>query len=145
MGRIGKHVAVIVDDSGGTPRTLTGQITSISGIELTYDEVEKGGYGEDKSYLAARADAPITLEGLFNDTADTGTHTVFSGVVGTNTAVTVTIQLGDNATPTTGDPEWEGEYICTSYVVAPDLNGVMMCTAVFQVATSTLPAWGTVA
>ncbi len=145
MPRIGKHTAVTLDDVGGTPRILTGQITSIGPPGVTYDEVEAGGYSHDKWYLAARGDAPISLEGKFNDTALTGSHTVLNGLNGTNTAATLTVQFGGNAVPATGVPEFEGEYIVTSYMVTSDLNGLMTFSATLAVATSTLPTWGTMA
>ncbi len=143
--RIGKFVTISVDDSGATAREITSDVTSIGGVPLTYDEVEVGGYGQDKFYLAARADTTLTIEGLMNPTATTGSHTVLSGIVGSNTPGTVTIAYGSNAAPTTGDPEWEGEYICTEYTTTPDLNGAITFSATLRPGTSTSPAWGTVA
>jgi hypothetical protein len=144
--RIGKFVTVSIDDSGGTARAVTNDITSVGGIETTYDEGEVGGYSQDKFYLALRADAPLTIEGLFNPTATTGSHTVLNSIVGVNTSTfTVTIAIGDNAAPTTGDPEWEGEYRCMSYTPTFDLNAPATFTATLMPASSTLPAWGTVA
>jgi len=142
--RIGKFTTVSVDDSGNTARDITNDVTSLGGVPLTYEEIEVGGYGQDKYYLAGRADNSITLEGFFNPTATTGSHTVLSGIDGSNTARTVTIGYGSNATPTGGDPEFEGEFICTEYTVTPDLNGAMMFSAKFMPGSSTLPAWGTV-
>ncbi len=145
--RIGKFVTISIDDSGGTPRALTNDVTSIGGISLVYDEGEVGGYSQDKFYLALRADAPLTIEGLFNPTASTGSHTVLSGIVGKNVSpasVTVTIAIGANAAPTNGDPEWEGEYRCTEYTPTFDLNGPATFSAKLVPGTSTLPAWGTV-
>lgn len=143
--RIGKHVIVIIDDSGGTARTITNDVTAINGMPLTYGKIEVGGYGQDMSYLVGRGDSEITLDCLFNPTATTGSHTVLSGIVGGNTARTMTIQIGNNATPTAGDPEWEGEVLCHTYTVTPDLNGAVTCQAVLVPASgNTLPAWGTV-
>lgn len=146
MPRIGKFTKVLVDDSGATARDISTDVTAISS-SLIYDEVEIGGFTEDKRYLASRADASLTIEGRVNTTALTGSHTVLSGIVGPNggTTVTVTIQYGNNAAATSGDPEFEGEYFCSSYEVTPELDGAQTFTAKFVPGATTLPAWGTVA
>lgn len=142
--KVGKFVIVILDDGSGA-RTITNDVIAINGMPLNYGKIEVGGYGQDMSYLIGRGDSEVQLTVLVNDTATTGAHTVLKTIVGTNSNYTLTIQIGDNATPTTGDPEFEGEFCCPSYVVTPDLNG-----AVTGVATlvpfngNALPAWGTV-
>jgi hypothetical protein len=141
--RIGKFVIIELDDSGGTARDLSNDITSVGGLGITSDEVEVGGYQQDKYYLAARQDTPITLEGLFNPTATTGSHTVLSGIVGANTGRTLTIAIGNNAAPTTGDPEFEAEMICTAYTPTFDLNGPSTFSATLMPVSSTLMTWGT--
>jgi hypothetical protein len=145
MPRIGKFTNVLVDDNGGTARDISTDVTSISS-SLIYDEVEIGGFTEDKRYLAARADASMTIEGRVNTTATTGSHTVLSNIVGPNggTTITVTIQYGNNAAATGGDPEFEGEYFLSSYEVTPELDGAQLFNAKFVPGSTTLPAWGTV-
>jgi len=146
--RIGKFLTISVDDSGGTPRAITNDVTAINGIQLVYDEAEIGGYSQDKFYASLRADAPLEINGLFSDTASTGSHTVFSGIVGKNVSpasVTVTIAIGENAAPVSTNPEWEGEYRCTAYTVEFPLDGQATFSATLKPGTSTLPAWGTVA
>ncbi len=146
MGRIGKWTTVAMDDSGATARLITADVMSIDGLPLTYDEVEQSGYSQDHNYLAGQADAQISLEMKFTTTALTGTHTVFSGIVGSNTAGTLTVALGDNQAPTSGDPEYEGEFICTGYQVVPAKDGLITATATLRVGPdAAIPAWGTVA
>ena len=143
--RIGKWVVIILDDSGATARTITNDVTAINGLPLNYGKVEVGGFGQDMSYLLGRGDSEITLTVHASPTATTGAHTVIKGIVGGNTGRTLTIQIGANAAPTTGDPEFEGEVVCVSYNVTPDLNGAVMGEAVFAPASgNALPAWGTV-
>lgn len=145
MGRIGKWVTVAMDDSVPTVRLITADVMSIDGLPLTYDELEQSGYSQDHNYLAGQADSQITLEMKFTTTALTGTHTVFSGIVGSNTAGTLTVALGNNAAPTGGDPEFEGEFICISYAVNPAKDGLITSTAVLRVGPdAAIPAWGTV-
>jgi len=142
--RIGKFTTVSVDDSGGTARDITNDVDSIDGLGATYDEVEQGGFSQDKFYRPARGDAPLTIEGFSNPTATTGAHIVLSGIAGVQSATfTVTVAVGANLAPTTGDPEWEGEFYCTEYKATPDLNGMFKFSAKLVPASSTLPAWGT--
>jgi hypothetical protein len=145
MPRIGKFTKVLVDDSGATARDISTDVTSMSS-NLTYQEVEIGGFTEDMRYLAGRGDASYTLTGRVNTTALTGSHTVLKDIVGPNggTTITVTIQYGNNAVPVSGDPEFEGEFFCTSYEVTPELDGAQTFTANFKPGSTTLPAWGTV-
>jgi hypothetical protein len=78
-----------------------------------------------------------------NDTATTGAFTVLKAMVGE--VGTLTLQWGSNgATPSTGDPEWEGEYtLMQANIVFDGGKAVVDCT--FQPGSSTAPAWGTVA
>lgn len=145
MARIGKWTTVAMDDSATTARVITTDVISIDGLPLTYDELEASGFAQDHNYLAGQADAQITLEMKFTTTALVGTHTVFAGIVGSNTAGTFTVALGNNAAATGGDPEFEGEFICTSYTVNPAKDGLQTCTAALRVGPNAgIPAWGTV-
>ena len=77
-----------------------------------------------------------------HDTATTGAHTVLKATGGI--AGTLTLQWGQNgAAPTTGDLEWEGEYVLLSNNVSLDGNKpVLQCT--WKPTGATPPAWGTV-
>ncbi|MFQ5433845.1 MAG: hypothetical protein ACE5FD_03125 [Anaerolineae bacterium] len=137
-----RWIRVSVDDSGGTPRDISSDVTNIDGSGLTYDETDVTGYSDGwHNVTLGHPDATVTITGPFNNTASTGSHTVFSGIVGLQSAtITLTVQVGIKAAPTTGDPKWEGEYYCTSYLV----NGDATYTAVLRPAGSTVAAWGTV-
>lgn len=141
--RKGLYTKILVDDSGGSPTDISEQVTETEGIPLEYEEIEVGGFGNSvKSYVSGRADAPVTLKGSLS----AAVHTLFSGWVGDDTDVrTVNVQYGNNAAPTTGDPQIDGEYICTSYKVSSELDGKQMFEAKLAVgAGQALPAWGTV-
>lgn len=149
MPRIGKFCTVNMDDSGGTPRDITVNVIAVDGLPVSYDEYESSGYSQDHNYMAGQADSTVTLTMKFTTTASTGTHTVFNGIKGVNTGLTFTFAIGNNAAPTTGDPEFEGEMVCTSYVVNPPKDNIVTSTAVLRPAggatTPAVPAWGTVA
>jgi hypothetical protein len=147
--RIGKWTKVYFDDiAGPTAREITNDVTDIPGLPLTYAEYEAGGYGQDMQYLLGRGDSQITINMLFTTTASTGTHTVFAAhmlAANRNTGGTLTVQIGDNAAPTTGNPEFEGEFVVSGYTVTPQLNGTVTAVATLRVKQGqSLPAWGTV-
>lgn len=144
--RIGKFVAVLIDDTGASARTITNEVIAINGLPITRGEIEVGGYGQDMNYLLGRGDSSITLTMLFTDTATTGTHTIFSAhAAAPNTGGTVDIRIGANAAPTTGDPKFTGEFVFNNYTVIPDLNGSVTSTVVCRPKEGqALPAWGTV-
>lgn len=140
----GRYVKVLVDDSGGSARDISAAVNNIGGVGVSYDQVDVTGLSDTlKQFVSGWGDATLTLGGPFSNTATTGAHTVLSGIVGTGTAGTVTIQIGIRGAATTGDPEFEGEFVCTDYVVnvAPEATW----TATFKPGYgASTPAWGTV-
>ena len=142
--RKGRFTTIYVDNATGTPTDISSNVITTEGIPLTYDEIEVGGFGAAaKSYISGRADVPITLEGQFDATV----HALFKDWVGDDTDVrTVTFQYGNNAAATTGDPEIEGEYICSEYSVSSELDGMQMFRLKLALGSGqSIPAYGTVA
>lgn len=140
-----RYIKVLLDDSGGTARDITASISSIGNIGLNYDQADVTAINDSiMQYLAGRGDADIQFSGPFNNTATTGAHTVFTGLNGANTAATLTVQLGIRAAPTTGDPEFEGEFVVTSYLVAGDMSNLTWSAALKPAFGTSTPAWGTV-
>lgn len=143
---IEKSFRILVDDSGGTVRDLSGDLVpgSVSGGGLTYDEADMTGVSETVyNFLAGHATSEITATFHMNDTATTGATTVLNGRSGT--AGTLTLQFGQaGAAPTTGDPEWEGEYVLLDNSISLDGNKFVH-NVTFKPTGSTAPAWGTVA
>lgn len=137
-----RYIRVSVDDSGGTARDVSASVTNVSSVGLTYAETDVTAYSDGViNFTLGHPSADLEFSGPFNNTASTGAHTVFSGIAGLMTATyTVTIQIGIRAAPTTGDPEFEGEYYCANYRV----NGDGTWTARMVPASATAPAWGTV-
>ena len=140
-----KSFRILWDDSGGTARDLSADLVpgSISGGGLTFDEADMTGVSYTVyNFLADRATSEVSASFHLNDTATTGAFTVLNGTGGK--AGTLTLQWGQNgAAPTTGDPEWEGEYVLLSNNVSLDGNKpVVQCT--WKPTGATPPAWGTV-
>ena len=101
-----------------------------------------------KNFLAGHAQSVIPARFHMNDTATTGATTVLNGSTPSATVAgigTLTLQWGQNgAAPTTGDLEWEGEYVLIKNEITLDGNKfVHDCE--WRPTGSTAPAWGTVA
>lgn len=137
-----RHIRVSVDDSGATARDISAAVSNISGVGLTHAEQDVTGYSDGViNFSLGHPSSEIEISGPVDNTASTGAHVVFSGIVGHVSATkTLTVQIGIRAAPTTGDPEFEGEYYCSSYVISGDGT----YTARMVPASSTVPAWGSV-
>ena len=145
---VSKWVNFQIDDSGGTLRTVVG-IKSINGVGLDYDASDVTALTEAiKNVLPGQADLQITIVGHIDNTASTGFHTVFSGINGVNTPLSMDIQVGIRHAWEAGEPQFgidataTAGMICTSYVANIDS---MEATAILKVMGGTAPAWGTTA
>ena len=139
-----RYITVNVDDSSGTARDISASVATVATVGLTHDVSDVTAYSDGvHNVTLGHPAAPISMSGPLNNTATTGAHIVMTGIAGSMAATyTVTVALGIKASPTTGDPEFEGEYYCTSYTV----NGAdATWTGTFEPAIATAPAWGTVA
>ena len=145
MAISGDHVIVKMDDSGGTPRQFAdGDITSVD-LPLTNDQFDVAGFGDPvHKFINGQLQAPVTLRGFLTTTANTGTHPVIQGALAAGAQVTLTVQVGQNAAPTSGDPEYEGEFYVESYRPTLQTGGAVMFQATLKPAIGTAPAWGTV-
>jgi hypothetical protein len=145
MAISGDNVIVKMDDSSGTLRTFDdGDIISVD-LGLKFDQFDVTGFGDDvHNMINGQLRAPVTLKGYLTTTATTGTHTVLKDVFAQGKQATLTVQVGQNAAPTTGDPEYSGEFIVSSYVPVLANGGAVTFTAQMVPATGTAPAWGSV-
>lgn len=140
---LSKYVRLWFDDSGGTPRDLSGDLIpdTLSGVGLDYEEVDMTGQSDDlKSAMGGQGDGTITAQFHMNDTASTGAFTVLNGMI--NSTGTLTIQYGTAGAPAAGDPEWEGEYTLFSAPVNLS-GGRSIINATFKPSPGASPAWGT--
>ena len=139
-----RWVTINWDDSGETPRDLTGDLVpgTLSGGGLTFDEVDLTGVSEAvKNFLAGHAESEISAQFHLNDTATTGASTVLNGSAGGTG--TLTIEWGAGAAPAVGDLDWEGEYVLLdASVVLSGNKFVHQCR--WKPTGSTAPAFGTV-
>lgn len=144
---IERSFRIYVDDSGATARDLSGDLIpgTIQGGGVVLDEVDMTGVSDTiKRALGGYGDSPITARFHMNDTATTGAFTVLKGREGDSG--TVTLQYGQNGdAPTTGDPEWEGEYTLMSCNVVADGGRMVLDCRFIPQSGAADPAWGTVA
>ena len=131
---LGDYVAV--DDSGGTARDISNDITSYS-INVPQNMFEVTGV--DKSAverIVGLNDYTVSINGVF-DKASNKAHDVFKTRTGTRT---VTIAIGGN---TTGYPELEAEMLVTEYNLERGDDGALTWTAGLSLESGTTPTWGT--
>ncbi len=136
-----RWIKILLDDTGGA-RDISGSTLSVDGVGLDYDTTDVTAYSDGVHYFTlGHPGSEITLTTVFDNTATTGSHTVLRQIVGIESQTfTLTVSIGIKVASTGGDPEFEGEYYCRSYVLSGDMTG----TAVLVPGSSTAPAWGTV-
>ena len=145
MALAGDHIVVIMDDSGGTPRTFSdGDIKSVD-LGMNFDQHDVTGFGDAAhKVINGQLNAPVTLKGFLTTTALVGTHTVINGAFQAGAQVTLEVQVGQNAAPTSGDPQYTGEFIIESYKPTIETGGAVAFEASLKPAIGSAPSWGTV-
>jgi hypothetical protein len=143
------YTRIYVDSADGTVRNITGSVNSIGGLGVTADQIDVSTFADSmKQYLNGLKDSALTMSGPFNDTAlavspaESGAHKVLAPLGGTNTATTVTIEIGSRAEPTSGDAKWSGEYLC-DYQVQGDLGSLTWNAAYRPAFGTSTPTWST--
>lgn len=144
--KIERSVRILIDDSGATARDLSGDLVpgSLTGGGVALEQVDMTGVSDTiKKALGGYGDAPVSARFYMNDTATTGAYTVLKGREGDSG--TLTLQFGQSGSaPTTGDPEWEGEYTIMQANVVIDGGRVLLDCMFIPQSGAADPAWGTV-
>lgn len=132
---LGDYLAV--DDSGGTVRDISNDVTSIT-FNIPQDLMDITGIDKSaRERLIGLGDGTVTVNGVFNATSNKS-HDVFKTRSGTRT---VTYAVGGN---TSTNPKLEMEMLVASYNVTRANNGALTWTATLNLQSGTVPAWGTV-
>lgn len=126
----GKSFVFKLDDAATTLRQLTG-VSKVTGLPGGYptDDVTASGDAGGKTVVGL-PDNSFSLEGPYDNTADTGSHTVISGLPGLST--TQSFEYSPLGTATSY-PKYTGECRCTSYVVDADVKSALRYKADFHV------------
>ena len=128
----GLGMSVIIDDSGGSARTISNDITS---IDIATPREEQDITGLDKSArerLLLLADFTVSLSGVFND-ASNMSHDVFKTVPSSSVARTTTTAISGQTLP--------GELFYTDYAVARGGDGSLVWSAPGALAGGVVPTW----
>lgn len=138
MAKISAKGAVIVlDDSAGTPRTISTDVESYE-IQYAVDPIEVTGMNEGShNFIPGQLVVGVTLNLYWNSAATTGAWTVVRGIIGSSTSKTLSI------TPESGGLALSGEYMCvgpTSITGSPATD-IKLNAIKFEVMGSTAPAW----
>lgn len=128
----GLGASVAVDDSGGTPATLSNDITQ---FELATPRAVQDVTGVDKSAierLLLLADASFSPQGVFNDAAGKS-HVTLKTISSTSVARTVTISHSGQSLAC--------EMLGTDYSLTRAATGELTWQAPFVLADGTVPTW----
>lgn len=124
--------SLAVDDSAGTPRTITNDVTNLT---INTPRAEQDITGLDKSAherLLLLADMSEALNGVFND-ASNMSHAVFKTVPSTSVARTVTNGISGQTLA--------GELLFTDYAMTRAADGSFTWSAPGVLADGTVPTW----
>ena len=129
----GMGMSIAVDDSGGSARTISNDITSFN---LSTPRGVQDITGLDKSAverLLLLADGTVTLTGVFNDGSNMS-HDVFKTVPSSSVARTVTITVSGQALAM--------EMFFSDYALTRAASGELTWNATGALAGGAVPTWG---
>lgn len=131
----GLGAAIIIDNSGGTPETISNDVTNFSfATPMAVQDVT----GVDKSAherLLLLADGSATFAGVFDVDSDK-THSIFSDVASTRVTRTTKIQ------PTASTvPSLSMEMLLTDYQLTRANTGELTWSVPATLADGTAPTW----
>jgi hypothetical protein len=128
----GIGAAIAVDDSGGSARTISNDITN---FDFSTPRGIQDITGLDKSAretLQTLADFSITINGVFNDGSNMS-HAVFSTVPSSSVARTVTITISGQSLP--------NETHFNDYALSRAASGELTYSAPGVLSGGTVPTW----
>lgn len=128
----GMGASVAIDDSGGTPRTISNDITNFT---MSTPRGVQDVTGVDKSAierLVLLADFSFNPSGVFNDAANMS-HAVLKTVPSTSVARTTSINVSGQILA--------GELLYTDYSLNRGQDGSLTWTAPGVLADGTVPTW----
>jgi hypothetical protein len=129
--------ALSVDDSSGTARDIR---NDVGDFQFSTPRAVQDVTGVDKSAmerLLLLADFSATLNGFFNDTATTGSHSVLKTVSSTSVLRAVTITI----TGTVGANTLACETMISDYAITRASDGALTWTAPAVLANGAVPTW----
>lgn len=136
MALAGDHVVVKFN----TTAFATGDITSVD-IGSMFAQHDVTGFGDVvQNFINGQMQAPVTIKGFFT----TAAHAIIEPLFRLGTTVNLEVQVGLNAAPVAGNPEFAGAFLIESYKPTLDKGSAVTFTLTLKPVTGTAPAWGTV-
>ena len=129
----GLGASVAVDDSGGTPRTISNDITDFAVSTPRPDQDVTGLDKSARERLLLLADFSATFNGVFNPAATTTAHAVVATVPSTSVARTTTITVQAKVLA--------GELLYTDYALTRGSDGAMTWSAPGVLSDGAVPTW----
>lgn len=128
----GIGMSIAVDDSGGSARTISNDITNFDFSTPRNVQVVTGLDKSAEERLQLLADFSITINGVFND-ASNQSHAVFSTVPSSSVARTVTITVSGQSLP--------NETFFNDYAITRAATGELTFSAPGTLTGGTVPTW----
>ena len=128
----GIGMSIAVDDSGGSARTISNDITNFDFSTPRNVQVVTGLDKSAEERLQLLADFSITINGVFNDAANQS-HAVFSTVPSSSVARTVTITVSGQSLP--------NETFFNDYAITRAATGELTFSAPGTLTGGTVPTW----
>jgi hypothetical protein len=130
----GKDSYFAVEDSAAS--TLRNISPHVKNVEFnvgndTHDTTTKGDEGHE--FLPGLTNGTISVTGLWDDTASTGSQTVLSGLIGIET--TVGFEYGPEGS-TTGMVKYSGECVLSTYQESSPVDDMVAFSAEFNISGS---------
>ncbi len=137
-----RWITVSVEDNTPTARDITASVASISGFGLTYETQDVTGYSDGWTNVTlGHPSGTVTVSGPVDNTADIGSHIVFSAIAGNqSTTHELVVDVGIMEAPGNPDPRWTADYYCSEYTVNDDAT----YNATLEPAGGTVGAWSTI-
>tara|TARA_Y100000296_G_scaffold86827_1_gene128049 strand:+ start:1930 stop:2349 length:420 start_codon:yes stop_codon:yes gene_type:complete len=128
---------VIIDDSGGSARTISNDLVDY-GINIAQELIETTGLDKSaRERITGMSDGDVSLNGVFNP-ASNMSHDVFKVRTGTRTFV---LKVGG---ATTGNPQISMELVIASYSISRGSDGALTWSVTMNLADGTVPTYSTV-
>lgn len=131
-----KGAVIVLDDSSGTPRTISTDVESYD-IQYSVDVIEVTGENEGShNFTPGQLIVGVTINLYWNALATTGAWTVVRGIIGSLSSKTLAI------TPESGGLTLSGEYMCDGVTITGSpATDIKLGAVHFSVMGSTAPAW----
>lgn len=142
-----KWLTVKINNASNALTDISAYTNTIGQFGLTYDTQDVTAFSDAvKNIVVGQPGAPITLGGPI----DTTVHSLFTGICGTGTPVSLDLQMGIRHAWEAGEPQFgltrasasNSGYVCYAYTVDPAAN---TWSASLEMSGATAPAWNTAA